>query len=128
MAERRDLQGRPNARDPPPRERARVLAEVQLGRPDLARQRGQLALRRAVAQHQPAEPPVQIRQALEHELRARTRGVAAAEQPVVEAEHRHDPLAAIERRAQRRVIVHAQVAREPQQRGHASCSATAVTR
>jgi len=40
MAERGDLRGRPHALDAPPRERARVLAVVQLGRPDLARQRG----------------------------------------------------------------------------------------
>ena len=40
------------------------------------------------------------------------------EQPVVATEHRHDALVTIERGAEPRVVVHAQVAGEPHQRGH----------
>ena len=39
------------------------------------------------------------------------------EQPVLEHEHRHDPLVRVQRRAQRRVVVQAQVAPEPHERG-----------
>jgi hypothetical protein len=124
MPERRDLQSPAHARDAPPRERPDVLAVVQLDRADLARQRGQLTLGRPAPQHEdPAEPLVEVRQAFEHEPRARTGRVAAAQEPLVEAEHGNDALAAIQCGAQRGVVVHAQVAREPEQRGHASCSA-----
>jgi acyl dehydratase len=44
--------------------------------------------------------------------------VATPEEPVVEAENRHDALAPLERRAQGRVVVHAQVARQPDECGH----------
>ena len=56
------------------------------------------------------------RQALEHELRPRPGGVAAVQQPVVEAEDRHHAIVAVERRAQRGVVVEAQVAPEPDDR------------
>src|SRR4051794_28356751 len=65
-----------------------------------------------------AQRGVEVVEAVEQELRARTRRVAAAEQAVVEAEHGHDALVGVERRAQRRVVVDAQVAPEPDDRGH----------
>ena len=94
---------------------------MQLARSRLAGDRGQLAFGWAVAHDEQAtEPLVEVREALEQELGARAGGVAAAQQPVVEAEHRHDVAPGVERRAQRGLVVHAQVAREPQQRGHAT--------
>ena len=86
---------------------------------ELARERGQLALGRPAADHELAvEALAQVGQALEHELRARPGGVAPAEQAIVEAEHADHPLAAIERRAQRRMVVQAQVARKPDEGRH----------
>ena len=58
------------------------------------------------------------REALEQELRARAGGVPTVQQAVVEAEHRHDPVVRVQRGAQRGVVVDAQVAAEPDQRGH----------
>ena len=60
--------------------------------PDLAGQprAARAPARRGAATSDPAEPLVEVREALEQELRARARRVAAAQQPVVEAEHRHD--------------------------------------
>ena len=91
-----------------PRERAGVGAEVHLAGVHLARERRQLALRRPAADHELAvQALAQIGEALEHELRARPGGVAPAEQALVEAEHAHHPLAAIERRAQGRMVARA---------------------
>ncbi len=82
----------------------------------------QLALGRAVADDQAAaalaQRRVEVAQGLEHELRARARRVAPVEQAVVEAEDRHDPLVLLERRPQRRLVVDAQVAPEPDDRRH----------
>jgi hypothetical protein len=91
---------------------------MHLGDARLACKRGELPLRPAAPEHeQPAEPLVQIGQALEHELRPRSRRMAPLEQPVVEAEHRHDALAPFEGSAQCRMVVHAQVARQPDECG-----------
>ncbi len=113
------LERAPHALDPAPGERARVGAEVDLAGLGFPRESGQLALGRPTADHeQAAEPLVQVAEALEHELRARPRGVPAPEEAIVEAEHRHDALGAVERGAERGMVVHAQVAREPDEGGH----------
>jgi hypothetical protein len=89
----------------------------------LARHLRQLALGRAPHDHEvPAallQGGAQLAQRLEHELRPAARGVAPVQQRVVEHEHRDDALAGVERRPQRRVVVHAQVAPEPDKRGRA---------
>lgn len=91
-----------------------VGARVHRLRRHLLRQRSQLALRRAVPHDEPAAPllerPVQILQALEQELGPRPGRVAAVKQALVEAEGRHHAIVALERGAQRGVVVHAQVA------------------
>lgn len=61
----------------------------------------------------------QLGEALEHELRSRSGGVSAPQQAVVEAEDEDHALATIERGAQRGMVVQAQVAREPDDAGHA---------
>ena len=61
---------------------------------------------------------VEIREAFEHELRARTGRVPTAQQPVVQTEDRHDRLVTAQRRVQRRVIVQSQVTAEPDQGRH----------
>jgi len=104
------------------REWPNVGADVHGVGADLRSERGQLPPRRSVAQKQPAaalpERGVELAQALEQELCARTRGVAPAEQAVVETEHRHDGAGGVQRRAQRRVVVHPQVAPKPDEGGH----------
>jgi len=60
-----------------------------------------------------AQRRVQVAQALQQELRAGTGRVAAAQQPVVEAEERDDAVVAVERRPQRGMVVDAQIAPEP---------------
>jgi hypothetical protein len=64
-----------HARAARPRERRHVAGEVKRSRPRPARELGQLALGRALAQQQPAAPlaqrAVELGQALEQELRAR---------------------------------------------------------
>jgi hypothetical protein len=84
------------------------------------------------AQNEPtsalAERVRQVLQALEQELGSRSGGVAPAEQSVVEAEDRDDPLARLKRSGERRVIVHAQVAPQPYERGHPSSCVTAAWR
>jgi hypothetical protein len=118
----RVLKGPPRQLSAVAGERAHVGGEVDLGGADLARHFDQLALRPAVTHHQAAaallERAVEVRQALEQELRPRARGVAAVQEAVVEAEDRHDPLVALQRHAQCRVVVHAQVAAVPEERGH----------
>ena len=106
-----------------PRRRANGLdvgGEVDLVGADLRGQRRQLALGRPAAHHQPraalAQRGVEVGEALEQELRARAGGVAAVQQAVVEAEHRHDPLVAVERGAQGGMVAQAQVAAEPDER------------
>jgi hypothetical protein len=85
---------------------------------ELAGQGRQLALGGSVAVHDPAEPLVELVEALEHEARARGGRVSPVQQPRVEAEHGHDPLVRVERRAQRRVVVRAQVSGEPYESRH----------
>ncbi len=104
-------------------ERAHVLGHVHLGGVHLLDEARQLALGAAVPDHEGAaalaQGRVEVSEALEQELRARPGGVAAVEQAVVEAEERDDRFVGFERRPQRRVVVHAQVATEPDDRGHA---------
>ncbi len=104
------------------RERPDVAAEVHCLRSGLGRERRQLAAGRSVANHEAAapmaQPGIEFGQALEQELRARARGVASAQQSVVEAEHWHHCVPRIQRRAQGRVVVQTKVATEPDQRGH----------
>ncbi len=59
-------------------------------------------------------------EAAEHEVGPRARGVPPAEQGVVEDEHGHDPVVAVEGRTERRMVVDAQVAPVPEDRrgGH----------
>jgi hypothetical protein len=88
------------------------------------RQVGKLVLGRSVPEHEAAaalaQRGVEVAQRLEHELRARTRRMAPMQQPVVEAEDGDDAIVLLERPAQRRMIVHAEIAREPDERGHAA--------
>jgi hypothetical protein len=117
------LQRSPHSRAARPRERRHIAGEVKRARLRLARERGQLALGRPPAQQQPAaalaQLAVELGEALEQELRARPRCVAAVQQGLVEAEDRHHALALLQRRRQRRVIVHAQVAPKPDDRRQA---------
>ena len=113
------LQRAPHARHAPPGERARVGAEVDLAGVDLAGEVHQFPLRRPAAYDQVAvQALAQLGQALEHELRAWAGGVSAGQQTIVEAEDTHHALAAIERRAKRRMVVQAQIAREPDDARH----------
>ena len=101
---------------------AGVAAQVDLGGPGPGGQRGQFPLGRAVPDDQPGaalrELPVQVGQALQQERGARPGGVPPVQQAVVQAEHRHDLLVAGQRRAERRVIVHAEVPAEPDKGNH----------
>jgi hypothetical protein len=93
-----------------------------------SRDRDELALGRPVAEHD-RHPRIQVSQALEQELRPRPGRVPPMQQPVVEAEHRHDALAAIQSRPQGGVVVDPQVPCQPQERRHrASAEATARAR
>ena len=113
------LERPPDAGHPSPGEGAGVGGEVDLAGVGLLRKLDQLPLRRPVADDQvPLEALTQLGQALEHELGARARGVAAAEQTIVEAEDADHALAAIEGRSQRGMVVQAQVAREPENARH----------
>ena len=81
-----------------------------------------------------AQRPVEVGQAFEQELRPWAGCVTAVEQAVIEAEDGHDVVVGIQRRPQRRVLVQAQVAPEPDDRTHVpagsgwSRSATARSR
>ena len=105
-------------------ERADLAGEMDGLRAGLLRDRGDLPLGLAVADHQAraalAEFGVELAEALQKELGPRTRLVAAVEQPVVEAEDRNDALVAVERRAQRRMVADPQVATKPDDAGPAS--------
>jgi hypothetical protein len=85
-----------------PREGRDVSGGVHRLRPDVGGQRRQFALGRPVPDHEPAatraQRCVEIRQALEQELRPRAGGMATVQQPVVEAEHGHDTLVRRKRR------------------------------
>jgi Lon protease-like protein len=108
----------PDGLEPTTRERADVRARVDRLGAELTRETGQLTLRRSVAEGDPAEPFVELLEAFEHEARPRGRRVTAIQQPRVEAKHRHDAVVLVERCAQRRVVVRAQVPRQPHQGGH----------
>src|ERR687895_258385 len=93
---------------------------VRLG---LAGERGKLPLgRTAPDDEEAAETFVQVREALEHELRARAGGVAPGEEAIVEAEDGHDLLRTLQGGAQGGVVLEAKVAREPDEGGHAGCT------
>ena len=102
------------------REDARRLVEAAIGS------------RRPVTDDQPRvallERSVQIAQALEQELRPSARGVPAVDQPVVDDEDRHEPVGAPPRRLQRRMVMDAQVAAKPEDRGLHSTECTAPPR
>jgi hypothetical protein len=82
----------------------------------------------------PGERRAQVRQRLEHEPDAAGAEVRTAEQAIVEAEHRDDGVRLAQRRGQRWMVVHAQVAAKPRDRrgraGHypPSTSASADSR
>jgi hypothetical protein len=100
-------------------ERADVGAQIHVRGARLLREPRELALGRAAPHDQaPVEGAVQVLQALEHELGARAGGVAAVQQAVVEAEERHDLAVLGERPPEGGVVVDAQVAPEPDDRGH----------
>jgi hypothetical protein len=65
-----------------------------------------------------AERGVEVGQRLEHEARARARRVAAEQEPVVEAEDGKHALVLSQRAAQGGVVADAEVAAEPDDRGH----------
>jgi hypothetical protein len=114
------------------REGRHVGAEVQRGRSGLARERGQLALGRAVADDEAgvalAQRGVEIGEAVEQELRSRSGGVAAVDQPAVEDEDRHQPVGALARGVQGWMVVEAEVAPEPEDRGGHCTECTAPPR
>ncbi len=118
---------RPDALGASPPEGAHLVADVDLLGADLDRQRGQLTLRPAVADHQAraplAERAIEVGQALEQELGSRPGAVAAAEQAVVEAEDADDRAMALERRPHRRVVADAKIAAKPDERGAQAGSA-----
>ena len=99
------------------RERGDVVREVHGLGAALARQRRQLLLRPALADDEVgaalAQRLAQLREAAVQEPRAVGGREAPAEQPRVEHEHRHDAVALAVRGGQRRVVVDAQVAPEP---------------
>ena len=94
---------------PPARVGRDVGAEVDGGRACLVDERGQLTLWRSVPDDEPAatfgEARVELAQALEHELGPRPGGVTAVQQPVVEAEGRHEAIGAAAGCRERRVVV-----------------------
>ena len=102
--------------------RGHVAGEVHLASADLAGHVGQHVLRPPVPHDKPGaalgECVVQIAQAFEEELGARAGGVAAVQQPVVEAEDRDDLVVRGECGGQRGMVPQAQIAAEPDHGGH----------
>ena len=98
-------------------ERGDVGAEVHGLGAALARQRGQLLLRQALADDEVgaalAQRLAQLGEATVQEPRAVGGRETPAQQPLVEHEHRHDAVALAVRGGQRRMVVHAQIAPEP---------------
>ena len=94
---------------------------MQLAGARLARERRELARGVAAAHHEVgaalAQRVTQLAQAAEQEADARAGGEAPTEQGVVEHEHGHDALGAAGGRRQRGMVVDAQVAPEPDDRG-----------
>ena len=98
-----------------------VGGEVQRARARLLRQRGQHRLRCAGAHDEVraavAQRGAQLAQAAEQEAPARAGLEAAVQQRLVEDEDGHDAVGRAGRGGQRRVVVDAQVAAEPDDRG-----------
>ena len=122
----------PTTRSRSDRERPDVLGPEHHVHLQLAREAGQLGLgtpaahlKRAAAA---AQRVAQVGQRFEQELRARAGRVPPVHQPLVQTEHGNDVLGTCERLVQRRVIVEAQIAPQPEKRGHPSSSATAARR
>ena len=105
-----------------PGKRAHIRRKVNRLRSYLLSQVGQLALGWPVADDEArtanAEGPFEVAQALQQEPRPRPGAMAAAEQSVVEAEHRDHALARIERRMQGRIVVQSKISAEPDNRFH----------
>jgi hypothetical protein len=103
------------------RERGDVGGEVHGPRAGLPRQLGQLALRRAAAHDEVraalSQRRPQVREAAEQEVRPRAGREAAVQQRAVEHEDRHDMVRRAGGGGQRGVVVDAQVAPEPDDRG-----------
>ena len=97
---------------------------MDLGRAHLHGKPEQLHFRRAVPQAQTAaaflERAIQVREALEHELRPRTGCVPPVQEPVIEAEDGDDLVVTIHRRAQSRMVMDPQVPPEPDERRQAA--------
>ena len=60
---------------------------------------------------------VEVGETLEQELCARPGRMATVQKTVVEAEHRHDSVAMVERSTQRRMVVQPQIAAKPEEGG-----------
>ena len=73
---------------------------------------------RLIAAAHVAQLGVERGEAVEQVLRAVGRPEAALHEPRVEDEERHDVLVLAQRGGQRRMVVHAQVATEPDDGGH----------
>ena len=116
------VQGGPHPPAPDGLVRARVAAQVDLAGAGFAGQRGEFPLRRPVPDDQPRAAlrklAVQVGQALQQERGAGSGRVAPVQQPVVQAEHRHDLLVCGQSRAERRMVVHAEVPAEPDKSNH----------
>jgi hypothetical protein len=114
----RTRQSAPHRIGAPARERAHVLHRVDRRRAELTAELGEHALGRARPKRDAPQSLVELREALEHEPRSRAGSVPAPQQPIVEAEDRHDLVARVERRAQSGVVVRPQVASEPDEADH----------
>ena len=105
-------------------ERADLAGEVDGFGIRLLRELDDLPLGLAVADDQAraalAKLGVELGEALQEKLRARTRRVASMKQAIVEAEDRDDALVAVERCAQRGMVADPQVATKPDDAGPAS--------
>ena len=104
------------------RERAHVARVVDVGGLGLAGELRQLLAGVAAPHHQGAtalaQRAAEVLEALEHELSSRPGRVPPVQEAVVEAEHGHDAVVPREGGPQRRVVVHAQIAPEPDDRRH----------
>ncbi len=116
------VQGGPHPPAPDGLVRAGIAAQVDLGGPGFPGQHGQFPLGRPVPDDQARaalrELPVQVGEALQQESGAWPGRVPPMQQPVVQAEHGHDLLVPGQRRAERRVVVHAEVPAEPDKSNH----------
>jgi hypothetical protein len=103
-----------------PGEGSDVLGRVDFARAAIARDSCDLLGGIAVTDDEPrsalAQAAIEIGEALQHELRSRSRGMPAPQQRIVEAEEGDDPFTAIERGAQGGVVAKAQIAPHPDDR------------